>query len=187
MDSLALTLYRANSYLGRENLNDRPGRESGNKSETYDTRFTNKTIKSTHFIKIYDKCASDYELAYLSREIRTPFIMYQGSEFKNNTDFLLMSVPKEKRLPQKLSLFEVEGDYILSTFKKAEIGDDIIIRIFNAEREKCIDGNIHLYDLLKGKHISEVKMNEETIVKKEITTIEAKPNQAKTFRVCLSR
>lgn len=187
LDSLALTLYRANSYLGRENLNDRPGRESGNKSETYDTRFTNKTIKSTHFIKIYDKCASDYELAYLSREIRTPFIMYQGSEFKNNTDFLLMSVPKEKRLPQKLSLFEVEGDYILSTFKKAEIGDDIIIRIFNAEREKCIDGNIHLYDLLKGKHISEVKMNEETIVKKEITTIEAKPNQAKTFRVCLSR
>ena len=75
----------------------------------------------------------------------------------------------------------------MSTFKKAEIGDDIIIRIFNAEREKCIDGNIHLYDLLKGKHISEVKMNEETIVKKEITTIEAKPNQAKTFRVCLSR
>lgn len=184
LDRLALTLYRANSYLGRENLNDRPGRESGNKSETHDTRFINKTIESVHYIKIYNNNASDYELSKVSREILTPFIMYQGCEFKNNTSFLVMSIPKEKKLPQKLSLFEINGNLLLSTVKKAELHDDIIIRMFNPERLKESEGNITLKDCIGYKKISEVKMNEETYINKNNPkTIKFFPNQAKTFKL----
>lgn len=134
-NKVALTILRSTPLLGKEELNDRPGRESGTKAPTPDAELMNKEIKAKYYVRYYDKYDA-YEMAKNSKEILTPIISYQGSQFKNNTTYFVITNPKEKDLPLNYSAFEIKGDAILSTVKKAEGKDDLVIRLFNPHRTK---------------------------------------------------
>lgn len=133
-NKIAMTIFRSTPFLGKEELNDRPGRESGTKAPTPDAELMNKEIKARYFIRYYDEYDA-YEFARNSKEILTPIISYQGSQFKNNTTYFVITNPKDKNLPETYSAFSIEGDVILSTVKKAEGRDDLIIRFYNPDRK----------------------------------------------------
>ncbi|HAZ36817.1 MAG TPA: hypothetical protein DCY71_03070, partial [Clostridiaceae bacterium] len=64
----------------------------------------------------------------------TPIISYQGAQFKNNTTYFVITNPDTKDLPLDYSAFEIMGDVILSTVKKREGKDDLVIRFYNPDR-----------------------------------------------------
>ncbi len=130
---IAMTVMRATPYLGKENLNDRPGRESGTKALTFDAMLINKKIHAKYHISWHDKYQA-YEFARNAKEILTPIISYQGAQFKNNTTYFVITNPAGKNLPLNYSAFEIKGDVILSAVKKAEGKSDLVIRFYNPDR-----------------------------------------------------
>lgn len=183
LDSLAMTIFRSTTHLGKKDLNDRPGRESGNTSETFDTRFLGEYVESEYYIKLYDNRADYYKMSKVSKDLFTPFIYYQGAEFKNNTEHLVLNNDIRKDIPRSFSLFEVGDDVVLSTLKKAEDGNDIILRLYNPSYQ-IVEANkgIAYNQNYLGVDIKEVKLNETSLVS---TTNYYKPCQVKTFRLNL--
>lgn len=175
-NKIAMTILRSTPFLGKEELNDRPGRESGTKAPTPDAKLMNKKINARYFIRYYDKYDA-YECAKNSKEILTPIISYQGSQFKNNTTYFVITNPKDKNLPPNYSAFKVGGDTILSTVKKAEGKDNLIIRFYNPDRTtnktvEIIGLNKNLYEAtLDEKPILELDNNKISIGTCEVKTI----------------
>lgn len=132
-NKIAMTILRSTPYLGKEELNDRPGRESGTKAPTPDAELMNKKIYAKYYIAYHDQYQA-YQFAKNAKEILTPIISYQGAQFKNNTTYFIITNPKDKNLPLDYSAFEIKGDVVLSTVKKAECGDDLVIRFYNPDR-----------------------------------------------------
>ncbi|HBF78113.1 MAG TPA: alpha-mannosidase [Clostridiaceae bacterium] len=132
-NKIAMTIMRSTPYLGKENLNDRPGRESGTKAPTFDAELINKEINARYYISHHDRY-EPYEFAKNAKEILTPIISYQGAQFKNNTTYFVITNPDTKDLPLDYSAFEIMGDVILSTVKKREGKDDLVIRFYNPDR-----------------------------------------------------
>lgn len=163
---IAMTIYRSIPYIGKEELNDRPGRESGTKAKAPDAELMNKEINAKYYVAYYDKY-NPYELAKNSKEMLTPIISYQGAQFKNNTTYFVITNPKDKNLPMEHSAFEIKGDVILSTVKKAEDMDDLVIRFYNPDRTKSknakITGNL--------KNFYEAALDERPITKLNNGTI----------------
>ena len=132
-NKIAMTILRSTPFLGKEELNDRPGRESGTKAPTPNAELMNKEIHAKYFIRYHDKYDA-YKFAKNSKEILTPIISYQGAQFKNNTTYFVITNTKDKDLPLEYSAFKIKGDVILSTVKKAEGKDDLVIRFYNPDR-----------------------------------------------------
>lgn len=183
LDRIAMTIFRSTPYLGKESLNDRPGRESGNKSETFDTRYINKVIEAEYYINLKQRKLSASEMSKLSKEIFTPFIYYQAAEFKNNTEYLVLNQPKEKYLPRKLSLLSIQDDLVLSTIKRAEEGSDIVLRLFNPDNKKeKVFSSVKFDGNYLSENIKQVKLNEVTEL---LNDHKFNPCQQKTYKISL--
>ncbi|BBM35225.1 glycoside hydrolase family 38 N-terminal domain-containing protein [Pseudoleptotrichia goodfellowii] len=164
-DMIALTLFRSVPEMGKADLQDRPGRASGMADYlTPDARLLKKlNFNFAIFISKNEFSASD--MTNLSKEYLTPFQYYQAAEFKNVDIFFLMNKPEIQSTPFSYSLFSFENkDCVLSTVKKAEKEDGLIIRIYNPDDVKITDFSM-IYNE-KFNKVDLVKFNEETIMDK---------------------
>ena len=189
-DTIALTLFRSTPEMGKAELKDRPGRASGMANwETPDANLL-KNLKFNFSISIGKNEYSISKISNISKEYLTPFYYYQAAEFKNVDIFFLMNKPEIQDVPFDYSIFSSENrNCILSTVKKAEKENALIIRVYNPDDKKSTDFDIiYHYDI---KNTSLVKFDEETVMdnvefsfdKKEINISEVKTCQALSIRI----
>ncbi|MGB4590459.1 MAG: glycoside hydrolase family 38 C-terminal domain-containing protein [Clostridiaceae bacterium] len=138
-DQIAMTLYRSTPFLGKDNLNDRPGRESGTKARTPEAELLGIEINSKYTIRLDDELIENHLLSQTANEVLTPIIGYQAAQFKNNTDYFVLNMPKEKNLQPEFSLLETSKNVVISTLKKAEGKSDLILRVFNPSEEEHVE------------------------------------------------
>lgn len=160
-NKVAMTLYRSTPFLGKDNLNDRPGRESGTKARTPEAELLGIELNSRYTIRLDDELMEESLLSMTAKEVLTPIIGYQAAQFKNNTDYFVLNMPKEKTLHPEFSLLETSKNVVISTLKKVEGKNDLILRVFNpSDKESvemelsspCIDQiiEVNLDETLKG-------------------------------------
>ena len=137
---IAMTVYRSVPYLGKSDLQDRPGRESGTKVRTEGTRHMNELIQARYYLRVLENTDDEYSCAQFAKEMLTPLIGYQAASFRNNTDEFVLSIADEMNLPPTYSLVEVEGEAICSTIKKDSRGT--IIRLYNPKRSDCAEASV---------------------------------------------
>ena len=162
-DTVALTLFRSTPEMGKAELKDRPGRASG--MANWDTPDANllKNLKFNFAISIGKSEYSISKISNISKEYLTPFYYYQAAEFKNVDIFFLMNKPEIQNVPFDYSIFSSENrNCVLSTVKKAEKEDALIIRVYNSDDKKPTDFDIIYHDDIKN--ISLVKFDEETVM-----------------------
>jgi len=162
-DTIALTLFRSTPEMGKAELKDRPGRASGMANwETPDANLL-KNLKFNFAISIGKNEYSISKISNISKEYLTPFYYYQAAEFKNVDIFFLMNKPEIQDVPFDYSIFSSENrNCILSTVKKAEKENALIIRVYNPDDKKSTDFDIiYHYDI---KNTSLVKFDEETVM-----------------------
>ena len=162
-DTIALTLFRSTPEMGKAELKDRPGRASGMANwETPDANLL-KNLKFNFAISIERDEYSISKISNISKEYLTPFYYYQAAEFKNVDIFFLMNKPEIQNVPFDFSMFSSENrNCVLSTVKKAEKEDALIIRIYNPDDRKCADFYMTCNDDIED--ISLVKFDEETVM-----------------------
>ena len=163
LDTIALTLFRSTPEMGKAELKDRPGRASGMANwETPDAQLL-KNLKFNFAIFIGKEGYSASKISNMSKEYLTPFYYYQAAEFKNVDIFFLMNKPEIQNVPFDFSMFSSENrNCVLSTVKKAEKEDALIIRIYNPDDRKCADFYMTCNDDIED--ISLVKFDEETVM-----------------------
>ncbi|MDO4662264.1 MAG: glycoside hydrolase family 38 C-terminal domain-containing protein [Tissierellia bacterium] len=170
--SIAMTLYRSVKYLGKANLNDRPGRESGVYKEEDGHKLLDKIIEENYYITQTDK---DYdEIHKFAKERLTPLFMYQSGEILDNTNSLVISKSKDK-LQKEFSLLEIDSKAIMSVLKKSEEEDFLILRLYNPLVDKKEDYKINYngkIDYLKADEKTQVE--EKEINPEDIITIKLK-------------
>lgn len=137
---IAMTVYRSVPYLGKSDLQDRPGRESGTKVRTEGTRHMNELIQARYYLRVLGAADNEYSCAQFAKEMLTPLIGYQAASFRNNTDEFVLSIADEMNLPPTHSLVEVEGEAICSTIKKDYRGT--IIRLYNPKRNERAEASV---------------------------------------------
>ena len=163
LDTIALTLFRSVPMMGKAELKDRPGRASGMPWPTPDAQLLKK-MNFNFAVKLYSNDEKINDIAVKAKEYLTPFIGYQAAHFKNVDMFFLMNQPGEKDLPFEYSLFEFMGNNtVLSTVKKCEREEGLIVRLFNPDFENTADETIVFSEALKD--VKEVKFDEKTVVK----------------------
>ena len=138
---IAMTLYRSVPYLGKSDLHDRPGRESGTKVRTEGTRHMNELIQARYYLRVLGNVDDEYSCAQFAKEMLTPLIGYQAASFRNNTDEFVLSIADERNLPPKHSLIEIEGEAICSTIKEDSHGT--IVRLYNPKRSDATKASVN--------------------------------------------
>jgi len=189
-DTIALTLFRSTPEMGKAELKDRPGRASGMANwETPDANLL-KNLKFNFAISIGKNEYSISKISNISKEYLTPFYYYQAAEFKNVDIFFLMNKPEIQDIPFDFSMFSSEnGNCVLSTVKKAEKDDALIIRVYNPDDKKPTNFDIIYHDDIKNTSL--VKFDEETVMdnidfsftKNKIKINEVKTCQALSIRI----
>lgn len=162
-DTIALTLFRSTPEMGKAELKDRPGRASGMANwKTPDANLL-KNLKFNFAISIGKNEYSISKISNISKEYLTPFYYYQAAEFKNVDIFFLMNKPEIQDIPFDYSIFSSENrNCILSTVKKAEKENALIIRVYNPDDKKSTDFDIIYHDDIKNTSL--VKFDEETVM-----------------------
>ena len=172
-ETIQLTLFRSFGWMGKEHLVYRPGRASGEKIvPTPDAQLLGSLIFEV--ASIYENDTFDaVNIAKASKEYLTPLQQYPLADFLNGrTIFKKNSMTKQH--PTSYSLLDfADNPVILSTVKKAEIGDNLIYRIFNPFLSK----EIQLDNLLSPKDVP-VLLDEMT---KMNTITKLGHNQFQTF------
>ncbi|PGZ92194.1 mannosylglycerate hydrolase [Bacillus sp. AFS029533] len=128
-DTIAITLYRSVGFLGKEEMVRRPGRPSGIKLPTPDSQMIGK-LSLEFAIATYNK---EENVGRIAKEYLTPVVAY------NKIPFDTMKLNESGvKTPLEFSFFkERSSNMVLSTLKKAEKEDRIVLRFCNPlEREE---------------------------------------------------
>lgn len=161
-DTLAITLFRAVGYLGKEELVRRPGRPSGIKMPTPDSQLL-KDLEFTFALTIENNQA---KLSRLAKEYLTPLISYNKMPYNamklNDVNF---------NTPYTYSLLHEENQLTtLSVLKKAEGSNELIYRAYNTNQQ-CVPLILNI--LFKNNvNLKEEKIESDNIIMK---------NQVKSF------
>lgn len=141
-DTIALTLFRSFSHMGKENLLYRPGRSSGEKIvETPNSQLLGK-LNFTFGIHIYNNEFDKANIANLAKRYLTPIQVYEYADFLNGRMIFALR-DEEKVYENKYSLLEFENEnFALSSLKKQEKGTGLAIRIFNPMKSDETKGKI---------------------------------------------
>ncbi|GGF29424.1 alpha-mannosidase [Halobacillus andaensis] len=130
-DTIALTLFRSVGHLGKADMLRRPGRPSGIKLPTPDSQMLGKLNLE---FALYPHKGSTLEAnaAKAAKEYLTPVETY------NKIPYNAMKLnPSSVKTPVCYQLLEeVDSEVVLSTLKKAEEDDALILRVFNAKEEE---------------------------------------------------
>ncbi|WP_414043966.1 glycoside hydrolase family 38 C-terminal domain-containing protein [Macrococcus sp. EM39E] len=167
-EDIAITLFRSIGVLGKENLVRRPGRPSGIKMPTPDSQMLREIELELNLLINYEN-----SIPKKSKSVLTPLHCY------NKIPHNAMKLNKDDiSLENTFSLFEINSEVVvLSTVKKAENKDAILIRIFNPSENIEV---INFEDIF-GATVSIVNLNEETI-KEQVSEVHFNPNEVITIK-----
>lgn len=129
-DTIAITLFRSVGVLGKEELYRRPGRPSGIKLETPDSQMIGD-INLELALYFFKNDNSMNNLTKVAKEYVTPIVTY--NKMPHNAMKLNAA---EFTTPYNYSLLkEVDNEVTLSTLKKSEKDNGLVIRFFNGTEE----------------------------------------------------
>lgn len=165
-NTIALTMFRCVGVLGKETLYRRPGRPSGIKMETPDSRMQGKqhyTFALTADCRHISRRASEYT---------TPLVSYNKMPY----NAMKLNQPTVNT-PYSYSLLKINSeDITLSVLKKEENGTGLLFQCYNATNrteEGCLTSLLHL--------MGETMLDETRILDCSCTDIlRLEPNQTKT-------
>lgn len=146
--------------MGKEDLVYRPGRASGEKIvPTPDAQL----IGDLHFevAAVYSTGTfDDNQMVKISKEYLTPLQQYPLSDFLNGRTIFKKN-EMTKNLPTRYSLMNLaDSPLVLSTVKKAEVGDQLVYRVFNPFLEKEISAEAVMED-------TPVRLDEMTLMERK--------------------
>lgn len=156
-DTIAITLFRSVGFLGKEEMFRRPGRPSGIKLATPDSQMIGN-VKVDIALYPYKGEALKANIARVAKEYLTPIYTYNKMPHNamklNSVDFTT---------PYEFSLLNEENkDITLSTLKKSEKNDGLVMRFFNGtDLDKF--ANININSDCKLRRVNKVNLNEEFI------------------------
>ncbi|MFD1393577.1 glycoside hydrolase family 38 C-terminal domain-containing protein [Lacticaseibacillus jixianensis] len=136
---LNLTMFRSNSWMGRENLQNRPGRASGETIvATPDAELLGK--QSYEFGFYYgNQPFDDCPVGELSKELYSPLQVYELAPFLNSRIRFIRNLPSDKKLPEKYSVVDLgRQQAVFSAIKKSELNQTIVFRAFNPFVERPV-------------------------------------------------
>lgn len=126
-DTIAVTLFRSVGVLGKEELVRRPGRPSGIKLPTPDSQMLRR-LTIDFAIATHSGGTLQANVARLAKEYLTPVACYN----KIPHDAMKLN-PAEFKTPLRYSLLQEAAPFmVLSTLKKAEASDALVLRFYNA-------------------------------------------------------
>lgn len=142
LDTIALTLFRTFSHMGKENLLYRPGRASGEKIvETPNAQLLG-ILKFAFGVHIYNDEFDKSNIANIGKKYLTPIQVYEYADFLNGRMIFALR-DEEKIYDNKYSLLKVQDEtFAVSSIKKQEKGAGLVIRIFNPMKSKSTEGKI---------------------------------------------
>lgn len=136
-NEICLTLFRTYGFMGKEDLLYRPGRASGERTmETPDAQLQ-ESMDFDLGLLLFGGSVDDGRVAEEARSYDGELRAYEYAEFLNGR--LIFSEPEVDGWRSRTgSLFELEGDSIVSAVKASEDceSDGFIIRLFNGFFDK---------------------------------------------------
>ena len=127
-------------------------------------------------VREYEVDINDSDIDTLAKQYNTNLEVYTYAEFLNGR--LIFSQREIEGQNAKIhSLFETEGNLVVSAVKKAEEDDGYIIRLYNGKDHKDLDDKIKFnfdikeayYTNLKEEKTEEIKVENNTISVKELS------------------
>ena len=173
---IRLTLFRTYGFMGKENLIYRPGRASGERIIETPAAQLLKEMEFNFGFTSYAGDINDSDIDTLAKQYNTNLEVYAYAEFLNGR--LIFSQREIEGQNAKIhSLFETEGNLVVSAVKKAEEDDGYIIRLYNGKDHKDLDDKIKFnfdikeayYTNLKEEKTEEIKVENNTISVKELS------------------
>ena len=173
---IRLTLFRTYGFMGKENLIYRPGRASGERIIETPAAQLLKEMEFNFGFTSYAGDINDSDIDTLAKQYNTNLEVYTYAEFLNGR--LIFSQREIEGQNAKIhSLFETEGNLVVSAVKKAEEDDGYIIRLYNGKDHKDLDDKIKFnfdikeayYTNLKEEKTEEIKVENNTITVKELS------------------
>lgn len=173
---IRLTLFRTYGFMGKENLIYRPGRASGERIIETPAAQLLKEMEFNFGFTSYAGDINDSDIDTLAKQYNTNLEVYTYAEFLNGR--LIFSQREIEGQNAKIhSLFETEGNLVVSAVKKAEEDDGYIIRLYNGKDHKYLDDKIKFnfdikeayYTNLKEEKTEEIKVENNTISVKELS------------------
>ena len=162
---IRLTLFRTYGFMGKENLIYRPGRASGERIIETPAAQLLKEMEFNFGFTSYAGDINDSDIDTLAKQYNTNLEVYTYAEFLNGR--LIFSQREIEGQNAKIhSLFETEGNLVVSAVKKAEEDDGYIIRLYNGKDHKDLDDKIKFnfdikeayYTNLKEEKTEEIKV-----------------------------
>lgn len=173
---IRLTLFRTYGFMGKENLIYRPGRASGERIIETPAAQLLKEMEFNFGFTSYAGDINNSDIDTLAKQYNTNLEVYTYAEFLNGR--LIFSQREIEGQNAKIhSLFETEGNLVVSAVKKAEEDDGYIIRLYNGKDHKDLDDKIKFnfdikeayYTNLKEEKTEEIKVENNTISVKELS------------------
>lgn len=173
---IRLTLFRTYGFMGKENLIYRPGRASGERIIETPAAQLLKEMEFNFGFTSYAGDINDSDIDTLAKQYNTNLEVYTYAEFLNGR--LIFSQREIEGQNAKIhSLFETEGNLVVSAVKKAEEDDGYIIRLYNGKDHKDLDDKIKFnfdikeayYTNLKEEKTEEIKVENNTISVKKLS------------------
>ena len=173
---IRLTLFRTYGFMGKENLIYRPGRASGERIIETPAAQLLKEMEFNFGFTSYAGDINDSDIDTLAKQYNTNLEVYTYAKFLNGR--LIFSQREIEGQNAKIhSLFETEGNLVVSAVKKAEEDDGYIIRLYNGKDHKDLDDKIKFnfdikeayYTNLKEEKTEEIKVENNTISVKELS------------------
>lgn len=179
--AFALTLLRGVGLLGKEDLLLRPGRPSGIKMPVPDSQVRG-SLSCRFSLFSFSGTPENAGVAQQAKSWLTPVQCY------NKIPWDAMKLNRSSfTTPESYSLLALSPTgCVLSTLKKAEDRDELIIRLFNPSESSACDATLSVGPTVK--RCCETDMNERIIDNREEEGIVGafRPGQSRTFSILLA-
>lgn len=176
-DTIAITSFQSVGVLGKEELVRRPGRPSGIKLPTPDSQMLGR-LELDFAITTHEDTTIESNVARVAKEYLTPIQTYNKIPYNamklNESD---IDTPAKYSLLVDMS----KDSAVLSTLKKAEKEDRLIIRLYNVQKD-VIEAAYRIND--SAQEVTEVNLNEKALnkvdVEGDIVQIQLNKNEVKS-------
>lgn len=170
---IRLTLFRTYGFMGKENLIYRPGRASGERIIETPAAQLLKQMEFNFGFTTYAGYINDADIDTLAKQYDTNMEVYTYAEFLNGR--LIFSQREiEGKNDIVHSLFETEGNLVVSAIKKAEEDDGYIIRLYNGKDHRNLDDKIKFNFDVKEAYYTNLREEKTEAIKVENNTISVK-------------
>lgn len=170
---IRLTLFRTYGFMGKENLIYRPGRASGERIIETPVAQLLKQMEFNFGFTTYAGDINDADIDTLAKQYDTNMEVYTYAEFLNGR--LIFSQREiEGKNDIVHSLFETEGNLVVSAIKKAEEDDGYIIRLYNGKDHRNLDDKIKFNFDVKEAYYTNLREEKTEAIKVENNTISVK-------------